>query len=374
MKKKDNPFLKNNKLAENTSLNRLEIIDIPDVDVDPEVKGKKGREIMSANVLIEYIKEDINRLKLDLDKIPETELPVHLNKCLAAEDLEVRQTAENIARRLGRNLGYMLLVLKRGDDINQRAREDWTKKHWDYWGQVKNIIFTGGLCNGDLGKRLKYYIEKVFAEANTSKYNIEIAQEPSLVSMIGAARHLPKKCSKGLVFDFGQTLVKRGFAKYQDKNLKEIYQFSSLTAKHVEARKFASEKQEKIAAEKLKDYIISVIKRTWDEVEKKGFEPCTTISISIANNLVDGKFFGGGYGKLRLIKNDVQQLIATELSDLIGEEIEILFIHDGTAAADAFSEKEDSVMLTFGTAIGVGFPVAKNDLRPRAKNIKFIKK
>ena len=365
----DNPFLKNSKLAKNTSINRLEIIDIPDVDIDAEVKGKKGREVMSSPVLIEYIKNDAQRLKLDVDEIPEVELPIYLNQCLEAEDLEVRLTAENIARRLGRNLGYILLVLKRGDEINQQAREDWTQKHWDYWQQVENIIFTGGLCNGNLGQRLKYYIAKVFDEANTPKYEIKIAQKPSLVSIIGAARHIPQKYNSALVFDFGQTLIKRGVANYQGEKLKEIEQLSSLKSKYVEARTFENEKEEKRAAEKLKDYIISVVKRTWDQVESKGFKPCGTIAISIANNLVDGKFFGGGYGKLRLIENDVQQLIAKKLSDLIGEKIEVLFIHDGTAAADAFAEINDSVMLTFGTAIGVGFPLAKDKLRPLASDL-----
>ncbi|MGM0369868.1 MAG: hypothetical protein ACQEP9_05590 [Bacillota bacterium] len=367
----NNPFLKDGKLAKNTSINRLKIIDIPGIDIDDEVKGKVGLELMSNDKLIEYIKKEAKRLELDVDEMARTELPIYLNQCFDSKNLGVRLTAENIAKRLGRNLGYILLVLKRGDKINQAAREDWNQEHWNYWQQIENIIFTGGLCNGDLGNRLKYYIEEVFAEANTENYKITIADEPSLVSIIGAARHVPRKYSSALVFDFGQTLIKRGLANYQGAELKEIDQFSSLKANHVGAREFATEAQEKREAEKLKDQIISVIKKTWEQVESKGFEPCPTISISIANNLVNGKFFGGGYGKLRLLADDFQELVATELSDLIGEKIEVSFIHDGTAAADAFAEVTDSVMLTLGTAIGVGFPIEKNDLRPLAENIKF---
>ena len=373
MEEVDNPFLKDNRLAKNASLNRLKIVDIPNINIDYEVKGKLGSEIMSHERLIEYIKKDAKRLKLDLDNISESKLPIYLNKSLESNDLEVRLAAENIARRLGRNLGHILLVLKRGDEINQKARKDWNHKHWAYWKEVEKIIFTGGLCNGNLGKRFKYYIEEVFAEADTAKYKIRIAKKPSLVSIIGAARHTPKQCNTALVFDFGQTLIKRSVAKYQEENLKEIYQLSSMESRHVKKWRFENKAEEKIKAEKLKDYIISVIEKTWNEVESQGFKPCSTIAISIADNLVNGKFTGGGYGKLRLIKEDVQQLISKKISDIVGRKIELLFIHDGTAAADAFAGVKDSAMITLGTAIGIGFPLEKNNLRSLAKGIKFRK-
>ena len=101
MKEIDNPFLKDNRLTKNASLNRLKIVDIPQINIDYEVKGKLGSEIMSHEVLIEYIKKDAKRLKLDLDNMPEIKLPIYLNKFLESNDLEVRLAAENIARRLG---------------------------------------------------------------------------------------------------------------------------------------------------------------------------------------------------------------------------------------------------------------------------------
>lgn len=363
MQKLDNPFLENNRPTDNTSLNRLRIIDIPNINVDPEVRSKKGLRIMSADVLIEYIKKESKRLDLDLNEIPDVELPIYLNKCLESEELEVRLTAENIARRLSRNLAYILLVLKRGDKVNQESRKDWEQKHWDYWRKVNKITFAGGLCNGNLGQRLKYYIAKLFDEAETPRYNIKFAKNPSLISMIGAARNAPSKCSSLLVFDFGQTLTKRGLANFEEEKLKEIISFSSLESKHVEEREFKNLEQEKSEAENLKNHIVSVIRNTWKEAETKNLNPCSSISVSIANDLIDGKFFGGGYGKLRLLSDDLQKEIAAEVSDLIGKKIEISFIHDGTAAADAYAETNNSVLLTFGTAIGVGFPIEKTGLR-----------
>jgi len=369
MRQMNNPFLENNRPTDNTSLNRLKIIDIADIDVDPEVKGKKGLRLMSADNLIKSIKNKSSRLNLDLNKIPDVELPIYLNKALEADKLEVKQTAENIVRRLGRNLAFILLTLKRGDKPNKEARDDWENQHWNYWQQVENIVFAGGLCNGNLGQRLKYYITKIFVEAETSQYNIKIAKNPSLIPMIGAARHSPEKCTELLVFDFGQTLVKRGLAIFEDEELKDIAQLSTLESKYVEEIVFENKIDEKKEAEKLKNYIIKTISNTWKKTIRKDFNPCSNISVSIANDLIDGKFFGGGYGKLGLLSDNLQQEISEKVSDQIGRTINISFIHDGTAAADAYAETDNSVMLSFGTAIGVGFPIEKPGLRAVADDL-----
>lgn len=363
MQQINNPFLENMRPTDNTSLNRLRVIDIPDIPVDPEVKGKRGLRLMSADNLIKEIKKESKYLDLDLESIADVKLPVYLNKALESEELKVRLTAENIARRLGRNLAFILLTLKRGDQVNKDARSDWEDQHWDYWQQVENIIFAGGLCNSSLGQRLKYYIDKIFREAETPQYNIKIAENPSLIPMIGAARHAPEKCSRLLVFDFGQTLIKRGLAVFKEEKLKEIIQFNSLESEHVGEIEFKNKSEEKMEAVKLKNHIIKIISETWKEIESEYKNPCSNISVSIANDLIDDKFFGGGYGKLGLLSDNLQEEIEVEVSSLIDREIEISFIHDGTAAADAYAETDNSVMLSFGTAIGVGFPIEKPGLR-----------
>jgi len=369
MQQLNNPFLENNRPTDNTSLNRLRVIDIPDIPVDPEVKGKRGLRLMSADNLIETIKKESRYLDLDLENIPDVKLPIYLNKALESENLKVRLTAENIARRLGRNLAFILLTLKKGDRVNREARPDWEDEHWDYWRQVENIVFVGGLCSGSLGQRLKYYIDKLFQETETPQYRIKFAKNPSLIPMIGAARHAPKECSKLLVFDFGQTLIKRGLANFENDKLNNINQLSSLESKHVEEIEFRNENEEKKEAEKLKKYIIKTISETWKEVVTNYSKPCSTISVSIANDLIDGKFFGGGYGKLGLLSDDLQKEIETEVNRLIDSNIEVTFIHDGTAAADAYAETDNSVLLSFGTAIGVGFPIKKAGLRPVSEGL-----
>lgn len=363
MQQLNNPFLENSRPTDNTSLNRLRVIDIPNIQLDPEVKGKRGLRLMSADNLIETIKKESRYLDLDLKNIPDVKLPIYLNKALESDNLKVRLTAENIARRLGRNLAFILLTLKRGDRVNKDARPDWEDEHWDYWRQVENIVFVGGLCSGSLGQRLKYYIDKLFEEAETLKYKIKFAKNPSLIPMIGAARHAPEKCSRLLVFDFGQTLIKRGLANFENDKLKDIIQLSSLESKHVEEIEFRNENEEKEEAKRLKKYIIRTISESWKEVESEYSKPCSTISVSIANDLIEDQFFGGGYGKLRLLEDNLQQEIAEEVSNRIGRTIEISFIHDGTAAADAYAETDHSVLLSFGTAIGVGFPIKKSGLR-----------
>ena len=115
--------------------------------------------------------------------------------------------------------------------------------------------------------------------------------------------------------------------------------------------------------------MLKTISKTWKEVTTKYSKPCSTISVSIANDLIDGKFFGGGYGKLGLLSDNLQQEIAEAVSTQIDKKIEISFIHDGTAAADAYAETNYSVLLSFGTAIGVGFPIKKSGLRPVSEDL-----
>ena len=64
----------------------------------------------------------------------------------------------------------------------------------------------------------------------------------------------------------------------------------------------------------------------------EGFKLGDTIAISIANDLVDDNFVGEGYGKLRYATDGFQELAEEKISDSIENQIELLFVHDGTAA------------------------------------------
>ena len=340
MNRIENPFLKDGRILRKTSINRLKVMGIPGLDIEEDVKGKKGVDLVSNEVIMEYIKNNAKKLKFDLDIIPDNELPIKLNESFDSDDLEVRLTAENIARRLGRNLGYILLVLRRGDKINQDSRED-------------------------------YYIDRVFEEAITPKFNVQIAQEPSLISIVGAARHLPSNYESALVLDFGQTLVKRSVVNYEGEEIKEVTKLPSVESKYVYEYIFDDEEREKSQGEQLKDYMITIIKDAWKKAKERGFEPCNTIVMSIADNLTDGQFSGGGYAKLRLVEGGFRELASKKLSDATGEDIKFIFVHDGTAAADAFSGVKNSVIVTVGTALGLGFPLEKEGLRPVSEDIKF---
>ena len=74
---------------------------------------------------------------------------------------------------------------------------------------------------------------------------------------------------------------------------------------------------------------------------------------------------GGAYYQLRHITDHLQTALAQRVSDRLGEPIEVLLLHDGTAAATAYAGMEDTAVVMLGTALGIGFPPREQGyLRP----------
>lgn len=350
-----NPFLNVKSLANETSLNKLKIMGIPGYTIDSEVIGKRGSELISNDLIVELIKKYAENLKINLSNREDFELPMLLDISLSSKEPKVQNAAKKITRRLGRNLGYILVTLKRGDLINKKVRPKWTEECWEYWHKVDKIILTGGLLNGNLGYELVVHAKEIFKETNTKPYNISIAKKPSLSSIQGVARLMRYPEQSTLLFDFGQTLIKRCVGEFKDSKLEGIYTFESRDSKHVRLES-ANETINELRDEtqKLKAYMLKVFEETWQEALIKGFELGSRIGVSIGNNIVEGKLGGGGYEKLKRVTDDFQKDLSKMLSERIGYKVQLEFFNDGTAAAEAFSH-EDAVIITLGTAIGVGF-------------------
>ena len=100
----------------------------------------------------------VNRLlRVRAHEIPDSELPKLLDEGLRSENARKRQMAEQVARRFGRRLGLLLLMLKTGERENRLARDDWDDSCWEFWKALDTVILTGGLASGMLGRRFKEY-------------------------------------------------------------------------------------------------------------------------------------------------------------------------------------------------------------------------
>jgi hypothetical protein len=340
------------------SLNRLCIVDLP--GLDPALKGKTGYDLLSTKALLNRLYSQADKLNLPMDgNVEDRELPRLFNTCF--DDPKTRHPAERIASSLGHNLGYILLTLARGDEVNRAGRADWDDSYWSYWGKIRKVILGGGLSRGKLGIRLQQYALDVLHESGFHDYVIEISPYGSALPLVGAARYIPPGSASALVFDFGGTFVKRACAIYENDALIALCNFPSLPSGCESLDPSLPEVEQ---AEEQRDYMLSVIERTWLDAENAGYTPSPAISISVASYLRDGHPFDRGcYGQLRLISEHLQSTFAEDASKIFDQPIQTKLLHDGTAAATTYSGSPHTAVLMLGTAIGIGFPTAREGLR-----------
>ena len=112
------------------SLNRAMIVDLPGVALPEDVRGKRGVDLLAAKVLRRMIEPQTAVLHLSPD---DPHLLLHFAELIGASSV-----AQEIADRYGRRLGYLLLMLKRGDDVNRAARPTWRDEHWAWWAGIDN--------------------------------------------------------------------------------------------------------------------------------------------------------------------------------------------------------------------------------------------
>lgn len=352
----DNPFLKQGCLSTNASINKVFIEKMPTTKINQDIKGKIASEIFSTQLFIDEIKKNSKELNLNLSAIDEKMLPLYFEKCLDDEKECVRNKAHEIVKSFAERLAVILLVLKKGEKENRIKRPDWDDTNWEYWGKIRTVILVGGLASSNLGKALKYYVDGVLK--GEKAYEIKLVENAAEIGIIGAVSYLPSDNNESynLIFDFGQTFIKRSIVKRVGGKISQITKLQKIKADFVQWE-YEDHLLEKAEANNLNKYIQKVIIQTIEEAKEKQIHISNHIVISIANYVQNGSFVNrGGYGKLRLISSNYEEYISKILSERLDEKIIIKFIHDGTSMASAFKNYPNSVCISLGTAFGIGFP------------------
>jgi hypothetical protein len=355
----NNLFVEDGFLCLNASINKLLIEKMPTDKVNQDSQGKTAQDIFSTKLFIDEIKKNSKELKLDINSIEEKMLPQYLNECLAGPELLVKEAASNIVKIFGERLAVILLTLKKGEKINRLKRKDWDNRHWDYWANLENVILVGGLASSKIGGKLAYYIKKVFKESNENCYNIILNEDSSNVGIKGCFTYIREDEEEKLylIFDCGQTFIKRSLVKMESKEIKHIIKLYKVLSKYV-TWDFDNSEEEKNEAIELHNYLINIIADTIESINGGAQSIGDHIVISIANYVKNGLFANrGGYGKLRLISDNYEEYLSDELYKKFEKIFKITLVHDGTAMAAAFLGYPNSVCISLGTAFGVGFPL-----------------
>lgn len=360
-----NPFIfydktkKTEYIDHSCSVNRVKIAKVPVKGIDDSVEGLKANQIFSAKLISEEIISSSKKMGVELPNYSFRELPRYLSEVVLSDDIKGRRLATAVATKYGNRLGLILLTLKQGLPENRAVRDDWSDKHWDYWANIKDVILTGGLVSGLLGKRFKEQIHYVFDLAGVKPYNFSLYENSSHIGAMGCSRIIKENDKTFAVLDLGQTNIKRCIIRKRGGEIASITTLNTLPSMNMDLT-FGNTQDNYDKAMELHRYLLNVISDSCKNLELSDLEQGEVI-ISIANYVIGGELNPnrGGYAKLHLLADDYADLLSHELSSRMHRPYRVRLIHDGTANALNFAGKEDAVCLSVGTAFGVGFPQIK---------------
>jgi hypothetical protein len=361
------------------SINRIRIAELPGLELDDAVRGEQAYHLLSAPALIHYAQARGNalglppRLRQGHPEDPEIrrDLPRYVDTCLSSDDPGIREAAKAIARRLGRNLGFILLTLHRGDPVNRAARADWTQEAWAAWGAVRRVWLGGGIVSGDLGQALIDHAQALLKTSGYGEISVARTPYPKDMALLGAGRYLPHPAGGGgaarwhhaLCLDLGQTSIKRAVATVNRSGV--LTDLRPLPSVPVPWRwQNNPDAAGDIDGRAVLDVVSRAVATGLEESKKVAGEEVVSrdVAMSIAAYVREGVLFGNGiYARMSRLSRDARTLIAHHVAhrsaDIPARRAPRLhIIHDGTAAAALHAGEPHGAVIVVGTALGVGFP------------------
>jgi hypothetical protein len=265
-----------------------------------------------------------------------------------------RQVAKGIAETFVRRMSLLIATLKTGPAASRTARAEWDASYWQTWFDIRTFALGGGLLSGNFGRIVRRRLPMLLAEAGVD-VEVRVSAHPRSLPLIGAARSLKEPASTAVVLDFGHSTIKRAMACYSGIRLDYLHLLDSVAASVPEVSGATSG----LSAEEVGRRVAHQIARTWQEVQALTGDDALSRAIicSLACYLKNGQPYPGAtglYGPLGILSRNLAGWLSRQVSDLVNAAVEVRLVHDGTAAARAYSE-EDLAVILFGTALGVGF-------------------
>jgi hypothetical protein len=324
-------------LTPNASINRVKLMSAP--GLPDKWRGKTAYQVIGREGLVQRISEAFPELADSPDPIP-----LFSQKYLT----QGHQSALVIAEEMGVALGCLLLTLKLGEVANREARPQWDDSYWTYWGSIQHVILGGGLMAGLLGQ----YVLAKATHMLSGLMSLTIANYPSSLPLIGAARMATDTTNSVWVFDFGGTNVKRARAIYDQNALAALDQSPSV---------FVPAFDQTLDLFKFMSQTIATTISSTDSTPQP-----VAIYVSIANYAQGCRLADDNpYSRLNSLGSDICSLLSEAVTSQLGYQATIAtFVHDGTAAAKAYAGASNTAVITIGTALGMGFPPSDQFLRP----------
>jgi len=295
-------------------------------------------------------------LVLPADMLNRTAFELLSAQALADLARQHGDASDTIARRFGERLGWLIVTLRRGDVASRAARPDWDESYWRQWARVSTIYLGGGIVGGEIGPHLVRYASRTLEAAGLADCDIRLAAWPAHLPLIGAARTAPASRS-AVVFDFGQSFVKRAVARYENGTLAALRLLPRLPARWTQLPLGHDPTLEHVRL--LGNSMVQTMAETWRAASTADSPVSPTIVASLASYLRDGQPLarqGGAYAALLELSENLATWLADRVSHATGHRLTVRLLHDGTAAAYARAGEPCAAVITLGTALGVGFP------------------
>jgi hypothetical protein len=358
-------------LSPHNSINRVQIVDLPGLPIDPEVRGQRAGDLLGNRVVARYARERAEALKLPAafaqdDLQARLELPLFVDDCLRSPDQTARAAAQAIGRRLGRNLGHILLTLQRGDAVNRAARPDWKIQDWERWAKIQRVWLGGGLMSGRLGELIVEQARAFLIEVGyQERPQAALTPYPEDVTLLGAGRYLPPTSHHALCLDFGHTSVKRACLVFEDGTLARLQRYTSLSN---QAGLDMPRSLSAVIGRWLLNFMANAVAQTWDQCLNDGLTPGSDVMLCLACYTQGGRMLGRGlYFNLGALGDDARLPLAEAIETRIGRPVRVHLIHDGSAASAVHAGEAHAAVIPVGTGLGIGFPpLSTHDLRPLA--------
>lgn len=353
------PITPKTPLTPDASINRQTLYDLPGADVDDGVRGRSAFELVGTAAVYAMIRAHGAALKLPERVLGglNTEAFVLLDRCFETDDAGVRDAARAVARRFGRNFGWVLVGLRHPAAVTS-PRPTWDEWIAAHWRTLERVWLGGGLIRGHLGDRLIEDVLTVFAETGTPPFEMLRDRFGPSLPMVGAARCVPGGDRSASVLDFGGTGVKRGEAFYHGGALARLRTLPTLPTD------WDGDLQRPDDVRRFRDqFMIPAIAATVEHTRPESPHVAVSIAAYVDETGEPYRREGLIYPAVGELAGNLQQTLSDEVSRRIGRELHVRLIHDGTAAASA--HPGDTVM-ALGTAIGIGYAPAVAAPRPLA--------
>lgn len=351
------------------SLNRMPLLAVPGTASENGAAGRLAYDLLSREALVGEIELHAASLGIDTSSVARPRLPELFERCFAAPAPDVRHVAEQLAQRWGRRLGALVLTLARGDEHSRAARTDWDASYWAHWSTIRDIRLGGGLAGGELGPRLVEAANLYLVQAGRADVRLRLAAWPALLPLIGAARSVWAGYRSALVFDLGQTAIKRAVARFDNSVLAGLRVLPPRATQWLPARFETAPSDTQL--QQRANGIAALLAQTWRE--HAGVElpapllVCSMASYIAANHPLPRQ--GGLYSGLGVVADNLGSWLGARVSEQLGLPVDVELLHDGTAAARAVAGAPSCAVIMLGTALGVGFAPPSDGLRPMIHSI-----